>query len=74
MVYSQRMIDHPRDLAEQAPPGFVWSCDEKFSALPRKKRQHCPGLRGCKVPREKMVHIVTDEREFPLDETFMRQN
>ncbi|KAL2200170.1 hypothetical protein P885DRAFT_57057 [Corynascus similis CBS 632.67] len=76
MVYSQRMIDHPRDLPEQAPPGFVelrrevlGIAEEEETTLPR-----VAGMQGAEGEGANLLFIVvTDEREFPLDETFMRQ-
>ncbi|KAK4245708.1 hypothetical protein C7999DRAFT_33923 [Corynascus novoguineensis] len=69
MVYSQRMIDHPRDLPEQAPPSFAELRREILGFLQVRGVQGAEGKVGANL----LFIVVTDEREFPLEGTFMRQ-
>ncbi|KAL2137986.1 hypothetical protein VTI28DRAFT_7688 [Corynascus sepedonium] len=78
MVYGQRMVDLARELPNQAPPGFaelrreiLGFAEEEEEALLR-----VAGMQGAEGEdyTSLLFIVVTDEREFPLERTFIRQS
>ncbi|KAL2146792.1 hypothetical protein VTI28DRAFT_2273 [Corynascus sepedonium] len=78
MVYGQRMIDLARELPNQAPPGFAELRREilGFAEEGEEALLRVAGMQGAEGEDDTslLFIVVTDEREFPLERTFMRQS
>ncbi|KAK4238485.1 hypothetical protein C8A03DRAFT_43759 [Achaetomium macrosporum] len=62
-VYIERMIDSARELPDQAPPGFA-----------ELRREILGFAEEGEEPLLLLFSVITDDREFPLEGTFMRQS
>lgn len=77
MVYSQRMIDLVRELPDQTPPGFAELRREilGFAEEGEEALLQAAGMQGGEGEggTSSLFIVVTDEREFPLERTFLRE-